>query len=139
MELSIGRARGQAPGSSGDAVAFMSGPGTEFEGNLKAATGTVYLNAGFKGKAISDGTISLGDCADVEAEISARAINILGKLKGSAKAIERLEIKANGVVLGDISTPILVVEAGGYLDGQCHMPIPGPDKAPAKREGEISL
>lgn len=139
MDLSIGKLKGQAPGSSGDAVAFMSGPGTEFEGNLKSATGTVYLNAGFKGRAVSEGTISLGDGADVEAEISARAISISGKLKGSAKAVERLEIKANGVVLGDISTPVLVVEAGGYFDGQCHMPIPGPDKAPAKREGEISL
>jgi cytoskeletal protein CcmA (bactofilin family) len=139
MDLSIGKAKGQALGGSGDAVAFMAGPGTEFEGILKATTGTVYLNSVFKGKAGSEGTIALGDSADVEAEISARAITISGKLKGSAKAVERLEIKANGVLLGDISTPILVVEAGGYFDGQCHMPIPGPDKAPAKRQGEISL
>lgn len=139
MDLSIGKVRGQVPGGSNDTIAFMTGPGTEFEGNLKAAAGTVHLNAGFKGKAFSEGTISLGDGADVEAEISARAISISGKLKGSAKAAERLEIRANGVVLGDISTPILIVEAGGYFDGQCHMPIPGSEKAPAKRDGELSL
>lgn len=139
MDLSIGKTRVHNAGTSGDAVAFIAGPGTLFEGNLKAGAGTVHLNSGFKGKAVSEGTISLGDSADVEAEISARAISISGKLKGSAKAVERLEIRANGIVLGDIYTPILVVEAGGYFDGQCHMPIPGPEKTPTKREDEISL
>jgi len=139
MDLSIAKAKGPSAGVQGDAIVVVAGPGTEFEGNLKAGTGTVYLNSGFKGKAVSDGTIALGDNADVEAEISARSISISGKLKGSAKAVERLEIRANGVMLGDISTPVLVVEPGGFFDGQCHMPIPGPEKAPAKREGEVSL
>ena len=139
MDLNIGKAKAQTGAGSGDAVVFVSGPGTEFEGNLKAGPGTVHLNSAFKGKATSEGTIALGDSADVEAEISARVVSISGKLKGSAKAVERLEIRANGVVLGDISTPVLVVEPGGYFDGQCHMPIPGPDKIVVKREGEISL
>jgi cytoskeletal protein CcmA (bactofilin family) len=139
MDLSIGKTRGQGTGAAGDTVAVLTGPGTEFEGNLKAGSGTIQLNSAFKGKASSDGTISLGEHADVEAELSARAISISGKLKGSVKAVERLEIKANGVVLGDISTPVLVVEAGGYFDGQCHMPIPESEKAPVGPDAEISL
>jgi cytoskeletal protein CcmA (bactofilin family) len=139
MDLSIGKSRGQSVSVANDAVVVLTGPGTEFEGNLKAGSGTIHLNSGFKGKVISDGTISLGESADVEAELSARTISVGGKLKGSAKTVERLEIKARGVVLGDISTPVLVVEAGGYFDGQCHMPIPEAEKAPVKREGEISL
>lgn len=136
MDLSIGKGRGQDLSPRGDAIIVFTGPGTEFEGSLKAGAGTVHLNSSFKGKASSDGTISIGNDADVDAEISARAVTISGKLKGSAKAVERLEIKANGVMLGDISTPVLVVEAGGFFDGQCHMPIPEPEKAAAKREGE---
>jgi len=139
MDLNIGK--GKVQSNLGDVVVALVGPGAEFEGTLKAGGGTIYLNSNFKGTASSEGTISLGDNADVEAAVSARAISISGKLKGSAKAIERLEIKARGVVLGDISTPILVVEPGGFFDGQCHMPIPGPENAtaPTKREGDISL
>jgi cytoskeletal protein CcmA (bactofilin family) len=35
------------------------------------------------------------------------------------------------VVLGDIYTPKLIIEPGGYFDGQCHMPLPEPEKHPA--------
>ena len=143
MDLSIGKNKGSsnnsyaAPDSS---TVALVGPGTEFEGTLRAGSGQVCLNASFKGTAASDGTILIDKNGDVAAEITARVISISGKLKGTAKATEKLEIRSRGVVLGDISTPVLVVEPGGYFDGQCHMPMPSEKpvaRAAAARELSI--
>jgi len=125
MELSIGKFKGHNPASGGEpGLVALVGPGTEFEGSLKAAAGDVCLNAVFKGKVISEGTVTVDDSGDVAAELLARNINISGRLKGNAKASEKLEIKARGVVLGNITTPVLVIEPGGFFEGQCHMPVP---------------
>ncbi|HEY6292435.1 MAG TPA: polymer-forming cytoskeletal protein [Terriglobia bacterium] len=131
MDLSIGRQK--APSNETNMVALV-GPGTEFEGTLKAGPGQVCLNASFKGTATSDGTIIIEEQGDVAAELQARVISISGKLKGTAKASEKLEIRAHGVVLGDITSPVLVVEPGGYFDGQCHMPIPEAEKSTSPGE-----
>lgn len=133
MDLGIGKHKPSAGFSEGDMVALV-GSGTEFEGTLRAGAGQVCLDAAFKGAAISDGTINIEEHGDVAAELTAKVISVSGKLKGSAKASERLEIRSRGVVLGDITTPVLVVEPGGYFDGQCHMPIPDAGKdAPARQ------
>ena len=29
----------------------------------------------------------------------------------------------NGIVLGDVDARVLIVEPGGYFDGQCKMPV----------------
>lgn len=137
MELGIGKQKSAS--SNGDSRAdtrsdmvALVGPGTEFEGTLRAGPGEVCLDASFKGTAISDGTITIDLHGDVSAELSAKVISISGKLKGTAKAAERLEIHARGVMLGDISTPVLVVEPGGFFDGHCRMPIPEGDPQPVR-------
>jgi cytoskeletal protein CcmA (bactofilin family) len=45
------------------------------------------------------------------------------------------------VVVGDISTPVLVVEPGGFFDGQCHMPTATAEKkaVAATASREISI
>ncbi len=99
-------------------------PGVELEGRLKASSGMVRLNSHFKGEITSEGTVVIGERGEVEATIQAKVVSIAGKVKGNVHATERLEIKENGVVLGDIHTPQLTVDPGGYFEGQCQMPSP---------------
>jgi cytoskeletal protein CcmA (bactofilin family) len=142
MDLAIGKNKGSGSGGVGDvSTVALVGPGTEFEGTLKAGAGQVCLNAAFKGTAASEGTILIEENGDVAAELTAKVISISGKLKGTAKASEKLEIRARGVVVGDISTPVLVVEPGGFFDGQCHMPTATAEKkaVAATASREISI
>jgi cytoskeletal protein CcmA (bactofilin family) len=133
MEINIGKHRTSATnGDSLGSMVALIGPGTEFEGTLRAGPGQVCLDSAFKGNATSDGTIVIDEHGDVAAELTAKVISISGKLKGTAKASERLEIRSRGVVLGDISTPVLVVEPGGYFDGHCHMPVPDVERGQIK-------
>jgi len=102
----------------------------EVEGKMIIACGMVRLNTHFKGEIASAGTLVVADQGEIEGEIRARHLSIAGKVKGTIHATERLEIKEHGVVLGDVYTPCLVVDPGGYFDGQCHMPTPEPEKSP---------
>ena len=106
-------------------------PGVELEGKLRVATGLIRLNAHFKGEIHSDGAVVIHDQGEVEGEVHSKVVSITGKLKGSVFASERLEIKENGVLVGDIYTPCLVIEPGGFFDGSCHMPTPEPASSPA--------
>ena len=110
-------------------------PGVEMEGKIKFTSGMIRLNAHFKGEIQSEGAIVVADQGEVEAEIHARSVSVAGKVKGAIHASERIEIREHGVVLGDIYTPCLVVDPGGYFDGQCHMPTPGPQKQAAQGAG----
>ena len=110
-------------------------PGMELEGRMSFTSGMVRLNAHYKGEIHCQGLVIVADQGELEAEIHAKVVSISGKVKGSVHASERLEIKENGVVLGDVFTPCLVVEPGGYFDGQCHMPTPTSEKATAPEPG----
>lgn len=101
-------------------------PGVELEGKLKVSAGLIRLNCHFKGELHSEGTVVIHDQGEVEGDIHAKLVSITGKAKGNIHASERLEIKEKGIVLGDIYTPCLLVDPGGFLDGQCHMPLRQP-------------
>ena len=107
-------------------------PGVEVEGKMKVGSGLIRLNAHFKGELTSEGTVVIHDQGEVEGDIHARLISVTGKVKGNLHASERLEIKQHGVVLGDIYTSSLVIEPGGFFDGQCRMPTQEPTHAEAQ-------
>jgi cytoskeletal protein CcmA (bactofilin family) len=109
-------------------------PGVEVEGKMKVANGLLRLNAHFKGEIASDGVVVVHDQGEVEGELHSRVVSITGKVKGAVHAKERLEIKEHGIVLGDIYTPCLLVDPGGFFEGECHMPTPEPASGAAKAE-----
>jgi len=113
-----------------DDVVGLLEPGVEIEGKLKVPAGMIILNSHVKGEIACEGMLVVGVQGEVEGDVTTRQISIAGKVKGSVRASESLEIKKAGVVLGDIYTPKLFVEPGGYFDGQCHMPVPEPEKHP---------
>ena len=115
-----------------DEMVGLLEPGVELEGKMKIACGMVRLNSHFKGEIVSQGTIVVAEQGALEADLHAKHISISGRVKGAVHASERLEIKEHGIVLGDIYTPCLVVDPGGYLEGQCHMPTPSPEPPTAE-------
>jgi len=105
--------------------------GVEVEGKMQISSGVVRLNTTFRGEIVGQGSVVVGEQGEVEASIQANSISIRGKVKGAVRAAEKLEIQEHGVLLGDIDTPVLIIEAGGFFDGHCHMPTPGVSKDPA--------
>ena len=126
MSFGLGKSRRQQlPELSGDWVGWLD-PGVEVEGKMKVASGLIRVNTHFKGEITSEGAVVVHDQGEVDGDIHTRVLSVTGKIKGNVHASEHLEIKEHGVVLGSIFTPCLLVDPGGFFDGQCHMPTPGP-------------
>lgn len=71
-----------------------------------------------------DGTISLpgnrvtvGRNGNVTANITAREIVVLGKVKGNASASDRVDIRSEGSLIGDVAAQRISIEDGAYFKG----------------------
>ena len=109
--------KGSAP--SGEWIGFLD-KGVILEGRMELA-GTFRIDCQVKGTIVSNSTIVLGENARVEGEIEGNHVVVGGRFEGVISAKGRVEILTKGVVRGEVRCPCLVIEAGGILDGRCHM------------------
>lgn len=79
------------------------------------------INGKFEGKLDTRGNLTIGQNAEVKADINGENITIAGKVTGNIAATNRLDIIAPAQVNGDIKTPILSVSEGAILNGRCQM------------------
>ena len=78
--------------------------------------------------------LTLGRAAQVSSEIAAREVIVYGKATGNLQARERLEIKKDGEVIGDIRTARISIEDGAYFKGHIEIeraksPLQGDDES----------
>ena|SRR5437762_183002 len=71
---------------------------------------------------LPDHTLTIGPHAAIKAEVSAKAVVIMGAVTGNVTAGEKVEIGPSGSVTGDLTSPRLVIADGGYLRGKVEMP-----------------
>ena len=79
------------------------------------------INGSFEGKLETCGNLTIGENANVRAEIQGDRMVIAGKVTGSLTASESISLIPPAVVLGNIQTPVLSIAEGAVLDGQCKM------------------
>ncbi|NWF57091.1 MAG: polymer-forming cytoskeletal protein [Syntrophaceae bacterium] len=92
------------------------GSDCDFKGDLKVK-GTLRVDGRAEGSLDADCVI-LSESAGVKGDIQGRRIIIGGRVEGTLKAQERVEIKSKGRVLGDIFSPKLVVLEGAEVMGK---------------------
>jgi len=61
--------------------------------------------------------LTVGRKAKVTAEVVAREVVVYGKVCGKLQARDRIEIKKDGSVVGDLTTPRILIEDGAYFKG----------------------
>ena len=59
--------------------------------------------------------LTVGQTGEVLGEITAREIVVYGKVKGNLRALDRLEIKKDASVLGDLTTARIMIDEGAYV------------------------
>jgi cytoskeletal protein CcmA (bactofilin family) len=107
---------------SAEKLVIDLGKSLVIKGELSASE-DLTLYGQFEGTiTLPDHTLSIGPHANISASISAKAVVIMGAVSGNVTARERIEILATGSVIGDITSPRLVVADGGHLRGRVEMP-----------------
>jgi cytoskeletal protein CcmA (bactofilin family) len=125
------RARPQV--KSSHLTAFVD-EGSEIEGRY-AFRGTVMLNGKFSGEIETPDTLIVGERGSVHANIRAGTVLVNGEVVGDIVASDRLELRGHARVVGDVETPVLVVEEGVVLEGRCRMQREAPaEAAPPARD-----
>jgi len=61
--------------------------------------------------------LTVGATAKVTADIIAREVVVYGTVKGNLRAKDRIEIKKDGSVNGDLTTARIMIEDGAYFKG----------------------
>ncbi len=98
----------------------LLGKGSEFEGKL-SFEGTVKIDGVMKGEIRSKDNLVIGEGAKVEAEIEVGSAVVSGQVNGNVTAKNRVELKSPARITGNITTPVLIIEEGVVLDGNCSM------------------
>jgi cytoskeletal protein CcmA (bactofilin family) len=93
---------------------------TEIIGDIKFKE-NFRIDGIFKGKILSGNGLIIGETAEVEADIEVSSMTINGRVKGTIKAKDKIEIFSKGRVIGTVTTPKLVIEEGAFFQGSCQM------------------
>lgn len=102
-------------------TAFL-GPDTSIEGTLRFEN-SVLIEGKFKGRIESaNGSLVIGEKAEVEADIEVGTASIRGTVTGSVNASQRVQLQGEGSLSGDLSTPSLQMDDSFTFEGSCSMP-----------------
>jgi cytoskeletal protein CcmA (bactofilin family) len=66
---------------------------------------------------LEDRKLTVGASAKVSADVVAREVVVYGTVKGNLRARDRIEIKKDGSVVGDLTTARIMIEDGAYFKG----------------------
>ncbi len=66
---------------------------------------------------LEDRKLTVGASAKVSADVVAREVVVYGNVKGNLRARDRIEIKKDGSVVGDLTTARIMIEDGAYFKG----------------------
>jgi len=80
-----------------------------------------------------DNRLTVGPNGSVNATIKAREVVALGSIQGNVEAADRIEIKKEARLVGDIRTARIVIEDGAYFKGSIDIVKPEPAKVSASR------
>ncbi len=91
-----------------------------FSGELKFSN-SIRIDGKFQGKIVSSDELIVGEKGDIDAEIEVGRISVGGKVKGTIKALEKVELLPTSKVDANIITKHLVINEGAIFNGSCSM------------------
>ena len=98
---------------------FLS-QGSRLIGKLLFA-GPIRIEGYVEGELSAEDTLIVGERAEVKAQISGTSVVVHGRVTGDITARNQVEIRAAGTVVGNVTTPSLVIHEGAVFDGHCTM------------------
>jgi cytoskeletal protein CcmA (bactofilin family) len=125
--------------SSGTNQYSMIGKSIRIKGEITASD-PLYVYGSVEGSITAPGhRVTIGKDGTVKADISAREVVIMGDVVGNLEGGERVEIRSDGSLIGNMSTRRIYIEEGAVLSGVVDVHKPSKkEKAEAQAESEGS-
>jgi cytoskeletal protein CcmA (bactofilin family) len=121
------------------AVHSLLGKGTTWKGEIHTGETSLRVEGHVDGSIHSDGEVTVAPTGLVTGTIHAKHLVVTGKVVGTFRITECLEIHGSGCVEGEVEVGSLVVDEGGILQGTCTrrghkatVPVPVASKAGEK-------
>src|SRR5580698_5758799 len=135
-----GEAKTMAPGDSFS----NSGSGTARLGSTLHVKGEItgnedlLIDGSVEGLVqLEDRKLTVGASAKVTADVIAREVVVYGNVKGNLRARDRIEIKKDGSVGGDLTTARISIEDGAYFTGSIEIDKTG-DEADKSNRSKVT-
>lgn len=109
----------EAPGRSAPPVADQAtiGKGLYIKGEISGSE-SLYIDGKVEGSINLPGNrVTVGRNGQVAASITAREIVVLGKIRGNVVASDRVDIRAEGALTGDVAAARISIEDGAFFKG----------------------
>ncbi len=94
--------------------------GSKISGKL-SFEGPARIDGHVDGEIAAKDSVIIGESATVTAQIKAASIIVAGKVSGDITASQRIEIRPSARVVGNLTSPVLVVHEGAVFEGHCAM------------------
>ena len=121
--------RSGATSTSGKAAYI--GPSIIIDGKITGSD-DLLIDGRVKGSIkLPDNALTIGSSGVVEADVEAKELRVEGKLVGSSKTLDRIEITKTGSVEGEVTTSRIAVEDGAVFRGSVN--IEKPDSGSSNR------
>jgi cytoskeletal protein CcmA (bactofilin family) len=103
--------------SLGARPAAWLGPGLVLKGELSGSE-DLFVDSTIEGPVSLGGNrLTIGHSGNIKGEVVAREVVIQGKIQGDVRSHDRVEIKKDGSLVGDLITARIVIEDGAYFKG----------------------
>jgi cytoskeletal protein CcmA (bactofilin family) len=104
-----------APAAQGDQATI--GKGLYIKGEINGSE-SLYIDGKVEGSInLAGNRVTVGRNGQVSASITAREIVVLGKVKGNVTATDRVDIRAEGSLSGDVTAARISIEDGAFFKG----------------------
>ena len=117
--------------SSGEPVRTVNEP----QRGLEKTTVNIGKSVVIKGELSGSEDLTIGPNARIKAQVFAKGVVILGEITGNVTATEKVDIRDNGSVDGDIAAPRVAIAEGAHFRGSIDMQRTG-GKPEGKSEGK---
>lgn len=85
---------------------------------------------------LKDNVLTIGPNGKIKAEIFAKAVVVLGEVTGNVTASEKVDIRDNGSVDGDIASPRVAIAEGAHFRGSVDMQRQGAAKPQQQQQAK---
>lgn len=104
-------------GAATDRTISRLGPNLKIKGEISGNEDLV-LEGTVEGLVeLDEHKLTIGTTANLTADILAREVVVYGAINGNLRAKDRIEIKKDGSVNGDLTTARIMIEDGAYFKG----------------------